>query len=101
MGWTEKEINEAIEVVSKKAATDKEFRKLCLENPNEAVKQVYGKEIPEEFKIKIIENEPGYDETFVLPDFIGGELSDDDLDKVAGGKCKENCLGACNITGRL
>ena len=31
--WTEDEIQSTIEQVGKKASTDSEFRRLCLENP--------------------------------------------------------------------
>jgi len=90
--WTQVEINEAIEAVGKKASSDKDFRKLCTEDPNKAIKEAYGKDVPEGFKVKLIENESGIDETFVLPDFMGEELSDDELDKVAGGKgCRNQC----------
>ncbi|MGM0607911.1 MAG: NHLP leader peptide family RiPP precursor [Candidatus Muiribacteriota bacterium] len=93
--WTPEEIQETINKVQSKAATDKGFRNKALNNPKEAVKELTGKDIPEDFKIKIIENEAGVDQTFVLPDFVGEELSDEQLDDVAGGRCR----GQCNCAG--
>ena len=83
--WTEKEVQSTIEQVRKKASTDSEFRKLCLENPAGAVKEVSGKELPEGLIIKFVEN-AGAHMTFVLPDMIStGELVEEDLEQVAGG----------------
>ena len=85
MNWTEQEVKATIEKVQAKASTDKKFREKVLSNPAAAIKEVAGKDIPEGIKIKVIENAPGIDQTYVLPDFIGEELTDDDLDNVAGG----------------
>jgi len=84
--WTYDEIKLAMEKLIEKSAVDSEFRKLCLVNPNEALKQIAKKDIPEGFTVKLIENEASV--TVVLPEFKGedGELSDSDLDQVAGGK---------------
>ncbi|TNJ64944.1 NHLP leader peptide family natural product precursor [Paenibacillus hemerocallicola] len=88
-GWTNEKTNEALKTVFAKAATDKAFRALVLENPNEAVKQAAGVEIPAGFTVRFVEND-GVDATFVLPDFIGdSELSDEQLEAVAGGKKKK------------
>lgn len=85
--WTQEQVNNAIAKVGTKAATDKAFRELVLHNPNEAIKKTVGMELPAGFTIKVIENAPGIDQTYVLPDFRGGELSEADLEKVAGGVC--------------
>lgn len=83
--WTQEEVNQAIEKVKELSVTDAAFRKLCLENPNEAIKKVSGKEVPEGIVIKFIEN-IGAHMTIVLPEAAAaGELSDDALDSVAGG----------------
>ena len=66
--WTQDDMIQALEAVREKAATDKEFRKLCLENPGEAISQVAGKKLPDGINIKLVENEPGVGRTFVLPD---------------------------------
>lgn len=83
--WSRQEANEAAKEIFQKASIDKEFRQLVLDNPNEAVKQATGKEVPAEFQIKILESDPDYDVTLLLPDFRD-DLSDEDLENVAGGK---------------
>ncbi|MCK9224623.1 MAG: NHLP leader peptide family RiPP precursor [Candidatus Muirbacterium halophilum] len=105
MNWTEKEVKATIEKIQVKASTDKKFREKVLSNPEQAIKEISGKDIPEGFKIKIIENAKGIDQTFVLPDFIGEELTDQDLDNVAGGagrSCGDQCqgYGRCHCQGQ-
>jgi len=87
MNWNQDEIATVLNEINKRAASDADFRKLCIEKPNEAIRMVSGNVVPEGVKIKIIENSPGYDYTHVLPDFTGGELSEDEISKVAGGLC--------------
>ena len=43
---TPEELKKAIGAVFKQAQTDVEFRKLCLENPAEAVYRISGKRLP-------------------------------------------------------
>ena len=83
--WTEEELKEVLQKTIAKANIDVEFRKLCLENSRKAIGQMTEKEIPEDFALKFAENE----ETAIvmLPAFgtPEGELSDDDLEQIAGG----------------
>jgi len=85
--WTAEAANQALTDLYKRAATDKEFRQLCLSRPEEAVKQAAGLALPEGFTIRFVDNE-GADATFVLPDLQedGSELLDLQLEAVAGGK---------------
>jgi len=85
MNWTEEKINQTITDVKKKASEDEDFRKLCLGNPNEAIKQISGMEVPEGVKIKMIENDPDVAHTIVLPP-EPGTIKDEELDKIAGGR---------------
>lgn len=87
MAWTQEKINEIYVEVQKMAVTDEEFRKELLENTNAAIEKIAGEKLPEDFKIKVIENDPAYAATFVLPPMVSDELSDDELDAVAGGAC--------------
>lgn len=89
--WTEQDISSAVKKISEKASNDKVFRELCLKDPHRAVKIITGRDIPRGFVIRIVENDPGVDQTFVLPDLYSSELSDDELDKVAGGRCGNEC----------
>ena len=86
MKWTREDLDNAIDKIEELASSDMEFRKLCLSDPQSAIKKATGKDVDPSYKIKFIENEGDVD-TFVLPDFQGSgdELSDADLDSVAGG----------------
>ncbi|KJS23100.1 MAG: hypothetical protein VR72_02715 [Clostridiaceae bacterium BRH_c20a] len=89
MKWTRKDLDTAMAKIEELASTDMEFRKLCLSDPHTAIKEATGKDVDPGYKLKFLENEGGY-ESFVLPDFKGSgeELSDADLDSVAGGGTK-------------
>jgi hypothetical protein len=69
------------------AMVDQNFRNELVVNPKTAIEKVSGKELPEGFNIKVIESDPAYSATFVLPDFIGEavEAGDEFLENVAGG----------------
>ncbi len=85
VAWTQEEVTQYIEKVKELSVKDSAFRKLCLENPNEAIKKAAGKEVPAGIVVKFIEN-VGAHMTIVLPDApVSGELSEDDLGGVAGG----------------
>lgn len=100
MAWTQQEINECIAACKQKAVTDAQFRQKLLKDPGEAIREISGKEIPAGFRIKVLESDPNYDATFVLPPPISGNLSDKDLDGVTGGSlvcpvevCAANACG--------
>ena len=67
MAWTQQEINDCINSCKQRAATDAEFRGKLLADPAAAIREVSGKEIPAGFRIKVLESDPAYDATFVLP----------------------------------
>ncbi len=92
--WTPEAINEAVKSVGAKAATDKKFREKVLKDPNGAIKEVTGNDVPASYSLKIIEADSKFDDTFVLPPFRSEELSEDELEQVAGGACK-GAAGAC------
>jgi hypothetical protein len=89
---TQQEAEQAIQQIIKRAQTDSEYRQLCLKDPNTAATEVTGKEMPAGYVLKFVENQ-GADLTVVLPDIIeeSAELSDTELDQVAGGKCGISC----------
>lgn len=93
--WTQEDVENAVQAVGDKAAADKAFRELVLSNPNEAIKQVTGKEVPQGFRLKTIEADLKADMTFVLPPLQTDELSDSELDQVAGGKGDCGSLHEC------
>ncbi len=85
MNWTAEKINQVITDIKKKASEDEAFRKLCLDHPNEAIKQISDTKVPEGVKINILENEPGVDHTIILPP-ESNTINDEMLDQVAGGR---------------
>ena len=99
MTLTSQEAEQAIEQIVKRAQTDTEFRQLCLNDPNAAAIEATGKNIPEGFTLRFVENQ-GADLTVVLPDSVdaNAELSEQELEQVAGGKCGASCGGTCGIS---
>lgn len=82
--WNKEVMGKVVLDLKKKAMTDAVFRKLALSDAAAAVKEIAGKELPDGMKLKFIEND-GAHMTVVLPDMAAGEMSEDDLDQVAGG----------------
>jgi hypothetical protein len=80
------EIEQILQEMVRRAQSDREFRQLCLNDPNTAAKQINGKGLPEEFALRFVENRDA-DLTVVLPDSLdaSAELSEAELDRVAGG----------------
>lgn len=85
MEWTKEEMEALYVDMQKKAMTDEDFRKEILADANKALAKLAGKELPEGMKIKVIEQDPAYTATFVLPDLASEEMDMDELDKAAGG----------------
>jgi len=52
---TEKELQQALQVLFKKAQTDAKFRALCLANPHQAIFELTGKKLPGNAKLKFTE----------------------------------------------
>jgi len=83
--WTTELVKEKMAELYKKAATDEAFRNLCLQEPREAIRQIFGQELPQNFRIRFVDN-AGYDLTLVLPDLrTDDELDEKKLESVAGG----------------
>lgn len=86
--WTEEEIMKAVEKVCASASEDATFHAKAIADPNAAIKDVTGKDVPAGKKIRFVALE-GADLAFVIPDPVkDAELSDEDLESVAGGRCK-------------
>lgn len=95
MAWTQEKINETYAKVQQLASVDEEFRAELLAEPEKAIVKMTGEEFPEDLKIKVIENDPEYTATFVLPPMISEELEDGELDSVAGGLELSPCVDIC------
>lgn len=85
MDWTNEKLEELFAEMQKKAMTDTGFRKKLLEDSDAALEELAGQKLPEGLKIKIIENDPAYTATFVLPDLVSEEMTPEDMDAAAGG----------------
>ena len=77
----------ALQAILDRAAIDRAFRDRLLNDPRDAIFEAFGVMIPATFRIRFVEREPGVDALVVLPDLVSpsGELSDDQLETVAGG----------------
>lgn len=68
-----------------RSATDVTFRRKLLSEPRSAMAEFTGREMPESYNVRFVENKAGA--TFVLPDPVdpAAELSEQELGVVAGG----------------
>lgn len=85
-----------LKVVLKRATVDRAFRQALLTDPHRTIEQTFGIRIPAEYRLRFVERAPDVDALIVLPDFDAGaagasddELSDEDLEQVAGGKYRD------------
>lgn len=95
MDWTNEKLEELFAKMQNKAMIDAGFRKKLLENPDAALEELAGKKLPDGFKVKIIENDPNYAATFVLPDMLSEEMTPEDMDAAAGGYGIMLIVSAC------
>lgn len=86
LSWTKEQFQETVVKVMEKAETDANFRERVLTDVYAAVREVTGNEMPEDFKINVVDGSK-YDATLVLPEVKGvsEELTENDLEAVAGG----------------
>lgn len=85
MAWEQEKINKIHAQIQRLAVTDEEFRRELLENTSGVIERIAGERLPEGFKVRIIESDPAYAATFVLPAMVSDEIDDKDLELVAGG----------------
>jgi hypothetical protein len=77
---------------------DEDFRQMLLDDPKGAVEQELGSRLPEGVEVRAVE-ESAQIIYLVLPSASplgqGGELSDQELDEVAGGNESDNPWAGC------
>ena len=75
-----------LEIITARSKADPAFRRLLLSDPKRAIHEALNVRVPDDFRIRFIEKEPGLDALIVLPDVReADELSESDLDVVVGG----------------
>lgn len=78
---------EPAEQIIARAARDEEYRKRLIANPKRAITEVTGSEVPANIDVKVVQETPTT-VYLVLPNLTqagAGELSDAELQNVAGG----------------
>ncbi len=97
--WTQKEAHEVMTEVVRRATTDADFRRLALSDPGKAIQAVAGKPLPPGMNVKLFDG-AGAALALVLPALKGdtSELTDQELDQVAGGRCPLSCLLSCAVS---
>ena len=80
-----KKAQEQFQALLSRSATDWDFRQALLNDPRATVGEFTDEPVPNTFDIVFVENKA--DATIVLPDYEdpNGELSEEDLEAVAGG----------------
>ena len=86
MSWTQKELEELYQKVDRALAEDPSFREKARKDARAAVEELAGRSLEEGFCLDFIEQNAGYGDTYVLPDFVGAELDVHELDAIAGGR---------------
>ena len=83
--WTQEHLEEAVNKVAAKAATDPAFRSKAVNDPASAVLEATGEALPSDFNLRFVDP-AGTDMTIVLPEAMeSDELSDEELEEAAGG----------------
>ena len=93
MSWTRKELEELYQKINKAMAEDPAFREKARKDARAAVEELAGRPLEEGFRLNFIEQDTGYGDTYVLPEFVGEELDPRELDAIAGGKNVKSVSG--------
>lgn len=100
MKWTQEELEQLYQQANEKANADEAFLKEILADPKSALEKMAGRELPDDFSLKTIENDTGYAATYIVPDFVQGELdlqelTPEALDQASGGISFLGVFSAC------
>lgn len=86
MKWSQEELEQLYQQVNTKAAQDEAFHKALLADPKAVLEQVAGRQLPDDLNLKIVENDGDFAATYIVPDFVQGELAAEELGEVSGGR---------------
>lgn len=73
MTWTKEESMALGSKMIQRAMTDEDFRRKLLADPNGTLEELAGKPLPAGYRLKVLENDPAYTATYVLPDLVKKE----------------------------
>ena len=99
---------EVLQIVADFAAKSSDYRTALMANPREVLSKQMGQEIPSSVNVKVVEDSA--DTVYLVAPYVAsaGELSDSDLEQVAGGLMKvsrdrnENQNRySCNVTAGI
>ena len=85
MAWTNEKVEVTLKSVIEKAQADQVFRQKLKNNPREVLVHEGNEAIPESFRICVVDLNDA-DIVITLPKIESSELSDADLENIAGGK---------------
>ncbi len=74
-----------------RATRDAAFRKRLLEKPKEAIQEELGLQVPDDFEIRVVEENPSRGYLILPPLLPEGEMNESELDLVAGGRMAADC----------
>jgi len=95
MSWSQEKVQETVKQIQKKAASDASFRASLIANPNSSIEEIAGIQIPAGFRVNVADANEA-DLTIALPKMQNNELSDSDLEAVAGGKTTDTTVPGGN-----
>jgi len=85
------EMQNPYEAIILKAAQDEAFREALTKDPKATLEAYLGTSLPEGLKVNVVSN-TATELTLVIPPSASGELSDDELEAVAGGAKRDDIL---------
>jgi hypothetical protein len=90
----EGELADAIRILLKRSLTDPNFRTRILVDGNGEVETLTGKSLPAGVTLRFVDNHGKSNKTLSLPDPLpeADQLSESDLEQVAGGCCLVSCV---------
>ncbi len=108
--WTETHLERVVEDVMSRAAIDPEFRALAIAEPTKALAKFDPTPLPPTLRFSFVEGDSlapaeanEFQHTVVLPEpmWANLQLSDMELEEVAGGGCLLTCCGAPAVVAQL